>query len=59
MKNALLVDTIKTFCKYAGSKININKTKCTLIGDLKNKFENIFEISYKESYPIFRYYRTR
>ena len=42
MKNAL--DTINTFCGIAGSKINIDKTECILIGDIKNKFEKIFEI---------------
>ena len=42
MKNAL--DTINTFCRNDGSKINIDKTECISIGDLKNQFEKIFEI---------------
>ena len=42
MKNAL--DTINTFCRNDGSKIIIDKTECISIGDLKSKFEKIFEI---------------
>ena len=42
MKNAL--DTINSFCRTAGSKINIDQTECILVGDLKNEFEKIFEI---------------
>ena len=30
------LDTINKFCEHAGSKININKTECILLGSLKN-----------------------
>ena len=30
------LDTIRNFCIHAGSKININKTECILLGPLKS-----------------------
>ena len=38
------VETIDVFCRHAGSKININKTECILLGNLKGRFENIHGI---------------
>lgn len=39
MKHA--IDTIDKFCKLAGSKINLSKTECILLGNLKDQFENL------------------
>lgn len=33
-KHAL--ETVNKFCIYAGSKVNINKTECFLLGPFKN-----------------------
>ena len=43
MKNSL--DTINTFCRNDGFKINIDKTstECISIGDLKNQIEKILK----------------
>ena len=38
------LDTIKEFCKHAGSKVNIEKTECILLGPLKENFNNTFNI---------------
>ena len=35
------VETIDIFCKHAGSKINIDKTECILLGNLKGMYNNI------------------
>ena len=35
------IETIKSFCLHAGSKINISKTECILLGRLKGTFDNI------------------
>ena len=35
------LETIKSFCLHAGSKINISKTECILLGTLKNAFNDI------------------
>ena len=35
------VETIDVFCRHAGSKININKTECILMGNLAGKYDNI------------------
>ena len=35
------VETIDAFCRHAGSKINMTKTECILLGNLKGNFENI------------------
>ena len=43
-----LLETIKTveeFCNHAGSKINITKTECILLGPLKGQFDNIHGIN--------------
>ena len=39
MKHA--IGTIDKFCKLAGSKINLSKTECILLGNLKDQFENL------------------
>ena len=42
MKNVISLrhglETIKSFCLHAGSKINIGKTECMLLGSLKDTF---------------------
>ena len=38
------LDTIKEFCKHAGSKVNIEKTECILLGPLKENYNNTFNI---------------
>ena len=35
------VETIDIFCKHAGSKINIDKIECILLGNLKGMYNNI------------------
>ena len=43
-----LLETIKTveeFCNHAGSKINITKTECILLGPLKGQFDQIHGIN--------------
>lgn len=35
------IRTVEEFCKHAGSKVNINKTQCILLGSLKDKYNNI------------------
>ena len=35
------VETIDIFCKHAGYKINIDKTECILLGNLKGMYKNI------------------
>ena len=42
MKHAL--DVLNEFCKHAGSKININKTECILLGTLKNLYDELYGI---------------
>lgn len=34
------IKTIDIFCKLAGSKINLSKTECILLGTLKNQYNN-------------------
>lgn len=38
MKQA--ISTIDKFCKLAGSKINLSKTECILLGNIKDQFDN-------------------
>ena len=33
------LNTVHEFCKHAGSKINMNKTKCILLGPLKDAYD--------------------
>ena len=33
------LNTVHEFCKHAGSKININKTECILLGSLKDAYD--------------------
>ena len=35
------ITTIENFCKHAGSKVNIAKTECILLGPLKDRYTNI------------------
>lgn len=35
------IKTVEEFCKHAGSKVNINKTQCILLGSLKDRYNNI------------------
>lgn len=35
------IKTIDIFCKLAGSKINLSKTECVLLGTLKNQYNNV------------------
>ena len=42
MRQAL--NTVHEFCKHAGSKININKTECILLGPLKDAYDEILRI---------------
>ena len=35
---------IKSFCNITGTKVNIAKTQCILLGGLKNKHDNLFGI---------------
>ena len=44
------LETIKSFCSHAGSKINISKTECILLGSLKNTFNDIDRIKVNTSY---------
>lgn len=39
------IETVKSFCDHAGSKVNLNKTQCILLGKLKDKHSNIGEIN--------------
>lgn len=39
------IDTIEVFGKHAGSKINLNKTECILLGTLKDQYETISGIN--------------
>lgn len=39
------IETVKSFCDHAGSKVNLNKTQCILLGKLKDKHSNIDEIN--------------
>ena len=38
------LETINKFCEHAGSKININKTECILLGSLKNMYNEVCNI---------------
>ena len=38
------LSTIREFCSHAGSKVNIEKTECVLLGSLKNTFQNVYNI---------------
>ena len=38
------LNTVHEFCKHAGSKININKTECILLGPLKDAYDEILGI---------------
>ena len=42
MKHAL--EVLNEFCNFAGSKININKTECILLGTLKNLYDELYGI---------------
>ena len=44
------LETIKSFCLHAGSKINIGKTECILLGSLKDTFNEIDGIKVNNSY---------
>ena len=35
------IETVNNFCMHAGSKINISKTECILLGPLKGRYRNI------------------
>ncbi len=35
------LETVHDFCNHAGSKVNLNKTECILLGKLKDKYDNI------------------
>ena len=39
-----LTITVHEFCNHAGSKININKTECILLGPLKEAYDEILGI---------------
>lgn len=39
------INTIEVFGKHAGSKINLNKTECILLGTLKDQYDTISEIN--------------
>lgn len=39
------IETVKSFCDHAGSKVNLNKTQCILLGKRKDKHSNIDEIN--------------
>lgn len=39
MKHA--INTLDKFCKLAGLKINLSKTECILLGNLKDQFDNL------------------
>ena len=36
--------SFKEFCQHAGSKVNIEKTECILLGSLKDNFHNTYNI---------------
>lgn len=38
------IKTIDIFCKLAGSKINLSKTECILLGTLKNQYNNVYTL---------------
>lgn len=38
------VEVLNEFCKHVGSKININKTECVLLGTLKNLYDELYGI---------------
>ena len=42
LKNTL--ETIHEFCAHAGSKINITKTECILLGNLKGLHDELYGI---------------
>ena len=42
LRNSL--DDIQSFCNITGTKVNITKTQCILLGGLKNKHNNLFGI---------------
>lgn len=39
------IETVKSLCNHAGSKINLNKTRCILLWKLKDKYSNVSEIN--------------
>lgn len=39
------IETVKSFCDHAGSKVHLNKTQCILLGKLKGKHSNIGKIN--------------
>ena len=39
------LSTIREFCLHAGSKVNIKKTECILLGSLKDTFDNVYNIN--------------
>ena len=39
------LSTIREFCLHAGSKVNIEKTECILLGSLKDTFDNVYNIN--------------
>ena len=39
------LSTIREFCLHAGSKVNIEKTECILLGSLKYTFDNVYNIN--------------
>ena len=38
------LDEIQSFCNVTGTKVNITKTKCILLGGLKNRHNKLFGI---------------
>ena len=42
LKNA--IDTIQEFCSHAGSKINLDKTECILLGQLKGLYNELYGV---------------
>ena len=39
------IETIHEFCAHAGSKINIAKTECILLGNLKGLHDELYGIN--------------
>ena len=38
------LQTVNNFCDHAGSKVNLHKTECILLGNMKNRYKDLYGI---------------
>ena len=43
---------IQNFCDHAGSKINMTKTQCILLGNLKDRYKEMRDIKLMTPYAV-------